>query len=160
MIDKNGKIGGKVNLIDLLIVLVILAVAAFLGYRFILKDDTGIMNNEPVIIEFTSDEVNDYTIERLAAGAPVLDHDENNYLGTVVGFELGEAASYEVNEYGETVRLSLPDCNSVVLTFEGTGRLDGNGVVIGGARYGIGHSMVLFAGDCKLFGKISGIDPA
>lgn len=160
MIDKNGKIGGKVNLIDLLIVIVILAAIAFVGYRFILKDKTGIINNETVILEFTSEEVNDFTIERLEAGAPVLDYDENNYLGTVTGFELGEPASYEVNEYGETVRLSLPGCNSVVLTAEAAGTLDGNGVVIGGARYGIGHTMIIFAGDCKLFGKISGINPA
>lgn len=160
MIDKNGKIGGKVNLIDLLIVIVILAVVAFVGYRFILKDRTGIINNKTVIIEFTSEEVNDFTIERLEAGAPVMDYDENNYLGTVIDFQLGEPASYEVDEYGETVRLSLPDCKSVVLTAEVAGSLDGNGVVVGGARYGIGHSMVIFAGDCKLFGKISGIDPA
>ena len=160
MIDKNGKIGGKVNLIDLLIVIVILAVAAFVGYRFILKDRTGIITNETVIIEFTSEEVNDFTVARLEAGVPVMDYDENNYLGTMIDFRLGEPANFDVDEYGETVRLSRPDCKSVVLTAEAAGTLDGNGVVIGGARYGIGHSMVIFAGDCKLFGKISGIDPA
>ena len=38
MIDKNGKIGGKVSIIDLLIVLILLAALAFVGYRFLTKD--------------------------------------------------------------------------------------------------------------------------
>ena len=48
MIDKNGKIGGKVSIIDLLIVIILVAALAFVGYRFLTKDRSGVVNTEKV----------------------------------------------------------------------------------------------------------------
>ena len=160
MIDKNGKIGGKVNLIDLIIVVVILAAVAFVGYRFILKDDTGVINSQPLTIEFISSEVNDYTVEQLRVGDVVLDGYENNYFGNITDIEIGDPSSYTVNDLGDTILMSIPECKSVKLTIDGAGALDENGFVINGTRYAVGHTTVVYAGKCKLYGKISGIDPA
>lgn len=160
MIDKNGKIGGKVNLIDLIIVVVILAAVVFVVYRFFVKDDTGIIKNEPVIIEYTCDETNDYTAERLELGATVLDGNTDNVLGTVIDIKIGEPVSYTVTDSGDTVGMIKPGYNSVVITIEGAGILEENGLMIDRFRYGIGHTTVVFVGECKLWGKISGIDPA
>ena len=55
MIDKNGKLFGKVNLIDLLIVIVLVALVGFLGYRFLIRDDTGVVNTQTVYISFTDE---------------------------------------------------------------------------------------------------------
>ena len=38
MIDEKGRLFGKVNIVDLLIILIVLAAAAFLGYRFLGPD--------------------------------------------------------------------------------------------------------------------------
>ena len=48
MIDKNGKIGGKVSIIDLLILIILLAAIAFVGYRFLTKDRSGVVNTQDV----------------------------------------------------------------------------------------------------------------
>ena len=160
MIDENGKIGGKINLIDFLIVVVILAVIAFAAYRFFLnlnKDTTG---NDPVIMEFTCAEVNDYTVERLETGAPVLDGNANRGLGTAIDFVIDDATTYSATESGKPVLVDIPDSKSVIVTVESVGKLDDNGLLIDGTRYGIGHSAVIFVGKCRLSGKISGIDPA
>ena len=159
MIDKNGKIGGKVNLIDLLILIVIIAVAAFVAHRFLVRDSAGLVKNDAVRLEFTATEVKKYTAAALKEGAPALDADENNYLGSVLSYELGEAYEYIVDEHGDTVELNPFDSVSVVVTTETSGNLDGNGVVINGTRYAVGHSMVLFAGDAKLWVRVSGITP-
>lgn len=160
MIDKNGKIGGKFNIIDLIIVVVILAVIGFVFFRFFIKDDTGIVKNEPVIIEFISEEVNDFTVERLEIGDHVIDGSTGNSFGTVIDIKVDDAISYSVNAKDETILTSRPDCKSVVLTMEATGTLEENGLLIERYRYGVGHSTVIFVDECKLWGKISGIDPA
>lgn len=159
MIDKNGKIGGKVNLIDLIIVVVMLAAIVFAVYRFFFANDKEV-TSDPVKIEFTCTDANDYTIEQLEIGAPVLDGSSEDELGIATDFEIDKATSYTVTDTGKLVIIDIPFSKSVVVTIEGTGTLDDNGVVIEGTRYGIGHSMVIFVGDCKLWGKISGIDPA
>ena len=160
MIDENGKIGGKINLIDLLIVVVILAVIAFAVSRFLSNDDMDNAGSDPVIIEFTCAEVNDYTARQLETGVPVLDGNANKALGTAVDFTVDDATTTFVTDSGKAVLVSIPETKSVVISIEGAGKLDGNGLLIDGTRYGIGHSTVIFVGKCRLSGKISGIDPA
>ena len=160
MIDKNGKLFGKVNLIDLLIVIVLVAVVGFLGYRFLIRDDTGVVNTQTVYISFTDEEVPNYVADELEVGVNVLDSTENNSMGTVTDFTLDEACSYEVNELGETVALHRPDCASVTITAEVNATLSDNGVIINGTRYAIGHSMVIYVGECKLYTQISGLEAA
>ena len=160
MIDKNGKLFGKVNLIDLLIVIVLVAVVGFLGYRFLVMDDSGVVNTQTVYLSFTDMEVPNYVTEKLEIGANILDSEENNSMGTMTDFTLGEASSYDVDEVGDTVALHRPDCASVTLTSEVQATADGNGVIINGTRYAIGHTMVIYVGDCKLYAKISDIQAA
>ena len=164
MIDENGKIGGKINLIDLLIVVVVLAAIAFTVCRSIAfnkNNDTDKPETDPVIIEFTCAEVDDFTIERLEAGAPVLNGDTNKNLGTAVDFTTADSTftAYSVGDSGMVV-VDIPETKSVVVTVESAGELEDNGLVVDGVRYGIGYSMVIYVGRCKLWATISGIEPA
>ena len=160
MIDKNGKIAGKLNVIDLIILVVIIAAAIFVGRRLISGDPFGVVSRQPVYMEFTTNEVKNYVAERLETGTRVYDETENNELGKVTDIKIGEAYYYEHTDGGKTVVVYPDDSVSVKLTSLAEGVLDGNGIVIGGTRYAIGHTFVIYAGDCKLYVRISGIDAA
>lgn len=160
MIDKNGKIGGKVSIIDLLIVLVLLAALAFVGYRFLTKDRSGVVNTQQVYISFTGAEVPNYVVDNIEMGARVFDDTENNVLGYVTDLQTGQGYHYDVDKNGETVALFPEDSSSVVVTSLATGTLDPNGLLIGGTRYAIGHTFVVYVGDCKMYLRISGLEPA
>ncbi len=160
MIDKNGKIGGKVSIIDLLILAVLLAALAFVGYRFLTKDRSGVVHSQPFTMEMTGAEVSNYVVEKLQVGARVFDDAENNVLGYVTDVQTGPGYHYGVGNNGETVALFPDDSSSVVVTCRGEGTLDGNGLLIGGTRYAIGHTFVVYVGDCKLYLRISGLDAA
>ena len=161
MIDKDGNIRGKVNIVDIFIVIVLLATVALVGYRFLAREDgTEPVDKDPVVIQFTSNDVKDDTLEQLETGVPVLDVNSNKMLGSAVGFTADDATTYSVTDSGNVVIVSIPGTNSVVVTIKGTGTLDDNGFLIDGFRYGVGHSTTVFVGKCRLYGKISGIDPA
>jgi len=160
MIDKNGKIGGKVSIIDLLIVLVLLAALAFVGYRFLTKDRSGVVNIQEVYVSFTGSEVPNYVVENIDIGARVFDDTENNVLGYVTDVQTGQGYHYDVDKEGKTVALFPEDTSSVVVTSLATGTLDPNGLLIGGTRYAIGHTFVVYVGDCKMYLRISGLEPA
>jgi len=160
MIDKNGKIGGKVSIIDLLIVLILLAALAFVGYRFLTKDRSGIVNTQKYYLSMTGAEVPNYVVDNLEVGARVFDDTENNVLGYVTDVQTGRGYHYDVDKNGETVALFPDDSSSVVITCQGEGTLDAIGLLIGGTRYAIGHTFVVYVGDCKLYLRISGLTPA
>ena len=160
MIDKNGKIGGKVSIIDLIILVILLAALAFVGYRFLTKDRSGVINTQQVYVSFTGTEVPNYVAENLKTGARVLDDTEHNYLGYVTDIQTGQGYHYDVDKNGETVALFPEDSASVVVTSLAEGTMDGNGVLIGGTRYAIGHTFVVYVGDCKMYLRISGLEAA
>ena len=160
MIDKNGKIGGKVSIIDLIILVLLLAVLAFVGYRFLTKDRSGVINTQQVYMSFTGTEVPKYVAENLEIGARVLDDTEHNVLGYVTDVQTGRGYHYDVDKNGETVALFPEDSASVVVTSLAEGTMDGNGVLIGGTRYAIGHTFVVYVGNCKLYLRISALQAA
>ena len=159
MIDKNGKIGGKVSIIDLLILIILLEAIAFVGYRFLTKDRSGVVSTQQAYMSFTGTEVSDYVADDLKIGDRVLDDAENNVLGYVTDIQTGQGYHYDLDKNGETKALFPEDSVSVTVTSLATGTLDGNGILIGGTRYGIGHTFVVFVGNCKMYLRISGIEP-
>ncbi|MBR5115247.1 MAG: DUF4330 family protein [Oscillospiraceae bacterium] len=160
MIDKNGKIGGKVSIIDLLILIILVAAIAFVGYRFLTKDRSGVVNTQDVYLSFTGTEVPAYVVDNLELGARVLDDTENNVLGYVTDVQTGKGYHYELDRNGETAAVFPGDTASVTITSLANGTLDDNGLLIGGTRYAIGHTFVLYVGYCKLYLRISALEPA
>ena len=160
MIDKNGKIGGKVSIIDLLILIILVAAIVFVGYRFLTKDRSGVVNTQDVYLSFTGAEVPNYVVENLEIGARVYDDTENNVLGYVTDIQTGKAYHYDVDKSGQTVAIFPDDASSVTITSLAHGTLDPNGLLVGGMRYAIGHTFVVYVGDCKLYLRICALEPA
>ncbi|MEG0035120.1 MAG: DUF4330 family protein [Oscillospiraceae bacterium] len=159
MIDENGKLFGKINLIDLLIILVILALGAFVALKvFGGNDDADKLS--PITMSFYADEVPDFVIENIKEGTGVLDSTEDVTLGTVQSFDVGEPLGYETDTDGEIKSVARNGHKSLELTITGQAELSEHGATIGGVLYGVGHTITIFAGQAKLYLKISAIAPA
>ena len=156
MIDKNGRIGGKVNIIDLFIVLVLLAGVGLTAYRYTHRETVAV-THETVYMTFTSSEIRDFVADKLVVGGMAYDASENNYLGVITDVEFGEAYEYVTNDEKDTITLRPDDSVSTTFTTRTEGDMDGNGVLINGTRYAVGHTMVLYAGEAKVYVKISDI---
>ena len=92
MIDEKGRLFGKVNIVDLLIILIVLAAAAFLGYRF-LGPNSNVANTEPVRLTLYCEESADYAVEQLTEGAEAWDSENNIILGTLTDWRVGDSKS-------------------------------------------------------------------
>ena len=158
MVDNNGKLFGKVNLIDCLIVLIIIALVAFVALKVVNKSDAS-ANLQQVKISFYGEETPDYVADVLEKGASVLDSKENVNFGNIESFEVGAPLGYDTDANGEIQQVIRQGYKSVSITAIGTGELGDHGVTIDGVLYGVGHTLTIYAGKAKLYLKISGIDP-
>ena len=156
MNETNGKIKGKFNIIDLIIVILLLAAVAFLGYRFLTRGNAD-ADTQKVYLTMTGAEVSKYVVDNLEIGAPVLDDAEHKSLGYVTDISTDRGYHYDVDKSGQTVAIFPDDSVSVVVTCLAEGTLDGNGLVIGRTRYAIGHTFVVYVGNCKMYLRISGL---
>jgi len=158
MVDKNGKLFGKVNIIDLLIVLIVLALVAFVALKVVDKSEetTGLSE---VRISFFGEEVPDYVAAALKDGVSVLDTKENVTMGTVESFSVGAPLGYATDSKGQIQSVVRDGYNSVTINITARAQLGEHGATIDGVLYGIGHTLTIYAGEAKIYLKVSGIEP-
>ncbi|MBO4343999.1 MAG: DUF4330 domain-containing protein [Clostridia bacterium] len=148
---KDGKIFGKINVIDFLVILLVIAVIAA-GIKFVFFNNGG--ESDTLIMKFRIEEVDNFVAEKVKIGDSLYDDTGDNDLGTVIDVETDDSISYSVSEDGLYNMTSREGYKSMIITGEVKGRKTKLGAEIKGTKYGVGHSMVLRAGDAKLYLRV------
>lgn len=151
MIDKNGKLFGKVNIIDLLIILVIVAAIAFVGKRFFAGNDNDYGTPERVRLTFYADEAPALLSGKAEAGEPVTDYDNSTSLGTLSSYESEDAYTYTYDATaGEAVKVPVPNVCFLTFSCETEGYVAADGLRINGFQYCIGGSHTICVGRARV----------
>lgn len=153
MSNESKKKPGRINIIDVIIIAVIVLAVAFIAWK-LLRSDSGISSSQTLYLTVYEAEVPNFVVDEIEIGDVASDGTDNNItrIGTVLSVTKSDADSYELNETtNEYVKASKPDHCSVYITLEVQGTMTDNGILIGAQRYGVGHSMVLYAGDAKMY---------
>ncbi len=147
---KNGKLFGKINIIDFLAVLAVVVVIAAAAV-FVLRPKDG---GDTLVMKFRIEEVDGFVAEKVHVGDELYDDTNLQDIGVVTDVELSDSISYgQVNDSVYTLT-SKEGYYSMIITGEVKGRKTKLGAEIGGKKYGVGHSMVLRAGDAKMYLRV------
>ncbi len=153
-IDKKGKLFGKINIIDLLILVILVAAIAVLGVKFLGKGGKDVQTLE---MKFHIEEVDTWVTENVQVGDALYDGTYEQNLGVVTNVETGQSKTWGQNADGQYVLSSRDGYNSMTITGEVQGTKTAVGAEVNGQLYGVGHSMVLYAGDAKLYLRVQDI---
>jgi len=158
MIDKDGKVGGKINLIDLIIILVIVAAGVFLFYR---STRTVEKTSEAVPVKLTlfAENTFEHVLDQVKEGDPVWDYSSNIELGTLESYTYHPFTGLIADGTGGLVDVPVEGKYQANLVINAEGVISPHGVTIDGQLYGIGHTLVMYAGNCKFFISVSDIEP-
>ena len=148
----------KFNLIDALVILIIVAVVAFIG----IKLSNGLVakpeNLQRIRYTFHVEEMPDFVKEYIKENDTASVADNNDILGTVTGKNFGDAEIYSENDEGKIVKSTKEGHSRADIIIEGEGLQTPSGIKINKGVYGVGHSMAIKVGNAKVYGKISGIE--
>ena len=151
--DKQKKL--KFNLVDVIFLLAVLAGVAFVGLRLggldVVARLTGASSPEPYVITFIGEEVADYVVDRVEIGDPVTDDEASMDLGFVVDIRRSEALSYNPDYNGKLTLAPKEGYSCIHLVCRVQGTPSSSGVTVDGLALGVGHSMVVRAGDAKMY---------
>lgn len=147
---KNGKVFGKINIIDLLAILVAVVAIAAVAVFFLRPKSGG----DTLIMKFRIEEVDEFVAEKVHVGDDLYDDTYQQELGVVTDVELDNSISYGEVVDGVYTLTSKEGYYSMIITGEVQGTKTSLGAEIGGEKYGVGHTMVLRAGDAKLYLRV------
>lgn len=159
ILDKKGKLFGKISIVDVLVILIVIAVGAGLYYKFGKSGTvTPFTKTSTIQMSVYLETANDYFVKNIKVGDVVKDRVQNVVMGKVVDIEIGPDISYFINDKGLVVKGSRENYSSVTITFQGEGIYSPTGVTFNGVEYYINKNGTEWRiGDTSCFAKISDI---
>lgn len=159
MIDEKGRLFGKINIVDLLIILIILGAGIFFALRLFGPQSTNALSQKLTLSLF-AESCPDFVADSIQKGDVVFDSTDNIDLGTVKDWETKEPTEFKLGPDGEYYEVPVENYCELTLKVDAEGVIGEHGVTIGGTLFGIGHTVTVYAGDCKLYLKVCAIEPA
>ena len=158
---RDGKIFGKVNIIDLFIVIGLIGAIGFVVLQF--RGGGGVpflaqAEQREFYISFFAEEIEDFTVNAIEIGDVVIDSLRNVSLGTVTALDIRDARVWNADIYGNTVQSNKDGFSSIEITARLTAPPDPHGIMIAGNRYGVGHTVTIRAGRTTLTLRVSGLE--
>ena len=158
MFSKEGKLFGKVSIIDLFVLAVIVAIVLFGVFRLGNEDGIGILQSpQSVTLGLTQEDLSDFTANALRIGDPVAANDFNVELGHIVALSQEVAVESHPNADGILVVSPMEGFSRVEITTELYGFPFANGIWVMGHRFLVGEELVIRAGDVNMFMTVSAI---
>lgn len=135
IINKEGKLFGKISIVDIAVVLIIIVLAVGIYIRFAGGANTVVTTDEEITCTFLIRNVRMYSVEALRKGGPVYDKTSKEYIGDItdVRYEEGE---YKVNMAdGSFVNAAPEERYNVYVTVDFKGKVGDNGYYTAANKY-------------------------
>jgi hypothetical protein len=135
VIDEKGRLFGKVNLLDLIIVVVVIAVVGRFGYKWY-QGRHAVTTGEAKTVQMTVrlPAVSDSTLKALHEGDEVFDSKSNTLLGKIIALR-----SEPTWITGATQEYKSQVIFDAYVTIEGPGRTSPNGTTMNGLEAYVGQ---------------------
>ena len=152
----------KFNIIDIIVILALLAGAAFLGVRMFGGEEPAVSNpttGSTYHVTFYAECVREDVAATLVQGSKSENASRNMDLGKLVDFTIGESIIYTTDSKGAVVQTSKPGYVSVTLVCELTGVDQSTGLQVGQFMLNVGHSMGVRCGFTEINTIVQNIAP-
>ena len=162
VIDKNGKLFGKISIIDIIVILLILAAGSFLGIRYLSTANSPIGAGaalDELEIKFYSEEVNDFVVDAINIGDSAKEFAQYASFGKVTNVEVSPSIIWVQDFDGNIYGAPKEDrYYSVTVTMRAKGKIDDTGFSLDGTTYFVGKTVILYLGQAGFQGRISGVE--
>lgn len=127
--DKNGKIKGKFNIIDLLVIILIVAVIAGIVVRYGSSVTTAVKSDEEFEYVVKVESVRKFTIDALEKKGKVTDKKSTLDLGEIVSVEYEPTKYQSTTANGKIIFAEQPDRYTAYVTIKTRGKESDNSYI-------------------------------
>ena len=155
IMDKKGRLFGRFSIVDLIIVVVVLAAVAGIGYKFTKSNTaTPFTKLDDLEIVFYQEEAPEYAAVAVKKGDIAKDSIQGSLLGNVTSVKVDKSVSWGVDAAGKFVSSPKQGYSSIYVTIDGKGLYGTNGVTIENSQYFIGRYTEVKIGNAAFAGRL------
>ena len=150
---KSWKLFGKLNIIDLLIILIVIAALVFGAVRFLGNrngSDAGAAPQNLKVTFYGFDDVSDFLAASIQEGDPVTLYPNSDDIGTLSGFSSEPAYTLVADPAtGENVKEEQPGKCFLTVTVDCSGVYSRTGLTVGKSSFVVGGNYYLNVGPTR-----------
>lgn len=159
--DKNGKIGGKVSIIDIAVIVLILAAVLGIGVRFMSSATTAAKSDVALKYVVKVSAVRGFTVDALKKGELLTDKKSEKELGKITDVQEDAAKIQSTTADGKIKWAELPDKYNCMVTVEAQGRESDNVYILDDTtEIAVGREVELITKYVKTTGEIVKVEVA
>jgi len=133
MIDENGRLFGRVSVIDVLIVVALVVLVGGYVFNRTSQDIQMIINpNTPIYLTVRVDGVRDFSLQAVEEGDIVFRQHERTPLGTVINVEHAPAYSLAIRTDGTALMAPMEGRYALYITIACQGSVTSTGYFVNG----------------------------
>ncbi|MCD8180769.1 MAG: DUF4330 domain-containing protein [Firmicutes bacterium] len=154
--DKNGKIAGKVSIIDILVILLIVVVIAGIAVRYGSSITTSAVKSEAEFeYVLKVENVRSYTVSALEKMGKITDKKSETELGEIIDVEVEDATQLSTTVEGELIDAALPGRYTCYVTVRATGKESSDNYILDDStELSVGRNIDLYSKYVKTSGDI------
>lgn len=157
IIDKKGRLFGLINIVDLLIIVLLLALVAVGVKRFGNKAAVGEATTKKGVITAEIKDVRDVTAKNVKVGDPIYDYDKGTLIGKILTAEV-EPYKDETEYQGKFFNSEVPGKYRVIMTIDADVKETQDFYQVGTEQIRIGAEMRIKNKSITSFMTILGIE--
>ena len=159
VMDKNGKLGGKISIIDVMAIVLVVLVAAGIGVRYKSRITGSVKSHETFEYVIRVSSIRDYTVNALKKGGNLTDKRSEKVLGEIVDVKVEAAEENVTTSDGRIVAAKVPDRYTCEVTIRADGKESDEGYILDDStELSVGRYVDLFTQYCKTSGEIKSVE--
>ena len=156
--DKNGKIKGKVSIIDILVIILVVVVIAGIAARYGSRVTTAVKSDKQFEYVLRVENVREYTVNALQKMGKTTDKKSEKDLGEIVDVKVENATQQSITASGEVKTPEIPGRDTCYVTIVATGKeSDDNYILEDSTELSVGRNIDLYSKYVKTSGDITSV---
>lgn len=159
IIDKNGKIGGKISVIDIFAVLILLVAVLGITLRFYSAPSKSARERVKLSYVVEIEDVRKYTVDAIAKKGIVVDAKQKTEIGEITDVLYEAYKKEEFDSDGNLVYAEVPNKYVIRITVSSEGKESENGYYVGNdTELAVGSTVSFATKYANSSGKVRSIE--
>lgn len=159
IIDKKGKLFGKISIIDLAVIVVIIAAVIGIGIRFFGGTAKTVKADKTFEYVVKVEGVRDYTVDALKKKGKITDKKYSKEIGEITNVDVDNVNFQSTTADGNIVFVDLPERKTCYVTIRSTGKESDNSYFAGDdSEISAGRQFAIYSKYVDTSGIIQNVD--